>query len=87
MTYMSKKLREQLKGSVRSTRRATIYKILEKQNNGTVPCYVCGNHVKKGTETLEHILPVSRGGTDEMDNLSISHLQCNQRRGSNDICN
>jgi len=62
-------------------RRETLYRMLGKRNNGTVPCFVCGRHVREKNATLEHIIPISKGGTDDMDNLSISHFQCNQRRG------
>jgi len=54
-----------------------------KQNNGSVPCFVCGKHVKIEDATLEHIKPQSKGGTDEMNNLAISHFRCNQKKGSN----
>ena len=56
--------------------------MLAKKNNGLVPCFVCGRHVKEKNATLEHILPTSKGGTDDMENLAISHYQCNQRRGA-----
>jgi 5-methylcytosine-specific restriction endonuclease McrA len=51
-------------------------------NAGSVPCFVCGRHVKRPHATLEHIVPLSKGGTDAMDNLTISHNQCNWRRGN-----
>ena len=28
--------------------------------------------------SVDHIVPVAAGGTDELENLQISHLQCNQ---------
>lgn len=79
---MSPSLRSRLEASVRAGRRETIYRMLAKKHDGTAPCFVCGKHVKEKNATLEHIIPKSKGGTDEMDNLSISHYQCNQRRGN-----
>lgn len=69
--------------SMMSNRRETIYKFMIKKHDGMVPCFVCGKHVKEKNATLEHILPKSQGGTDEMDNLTISHYQCNNARGNN----
>lgn len=77
-------LKARLAQSVRASRRETIYKMLQKKNDGSVPCFVCGKHVKQRSATLEHILPVSKGGTDDMENLSISHYQCNVMRGNGD---
>jgi 5-methylcytosine-specific restriction endonuclease McrA len=31
--------------------------------------------------TLEHIQPLSEGGNSHLENLAISHAQCNQQRG------
>ncbi|ARB11536.1 HNH endonuclease [Pectobacterium phage vB_PatM_CB7] len=54
------------------------------KHNG-VNCYVCGQAItKESFATLEHIIPVSKGGTDNMDNLALSHQKCNQLRGNNE---
>lgn len=79
---LSGAMQAKLAGSVRQGRRSTVYKMLSKQHDGTVPCFVCGKHVKEPHATLEHITPLSKGGTDDMDNLSISHNVCNNRRGA-----
>jgi 5-methylcytosine-specific restriction endonuclease McrA len=68
----------------RRNRRETIYQMLSKMHMGKVPCFVCGKHVRKEDATLEHILAKSKGGTDDMDNLSISHAMCNVKRGNGD---
>jgi 5-methylcytosine-specific restriction endonuclease McrA len=74
--------RKKLRSSIMANRRETIYKYISKKNNGNVPCFVCGKHVKEKNATLEHVIPLSNGGTDDIDNLSISHYQCNNARGS-----
>lgn len=79
---LSGAMQAKLAGSVRQGRRATVYKMLSKQHGGSVPCFVCGKHVKEAHATLEHIVPLSKGGTDDMGNLSISHNVCNNRRGA-----
>jgi 5-methylcytosine-specific restriction endonuclease McrA len=35
-----------------------------------------------GSRTVDHVLPVRAGGTDEPDNLWLAHLVCNQRKGA-----
>jgi 5-methylcytosine-specific restriction endonuclease McrA len=69
---------------VRKQRRETVYKMKRKRCYGTVPCFVCGRHVDEVDATLEHVLPLSKGGTDAMSNLDISHAQCNHQRGAAD---
>lgn len=66
---------------MRQSRRNQLY-IYFKKTKGWVPCYVCGLHVKAQDATLEHIKPLSRGGTDAWDNLAISHAHCNAERGN-----
>lgn len=50
-------------------------------------CYVCGlpidPAIPPGTaqgETVEHVIPRSMGGSDERDNLRLSHGRCNLTR-------
>ena len=81
---MSPGLRRRLDGSVRKGRRETLWKMAMK-HRGVVNCYVCGKPItKEGHATLEHILPVSKGGTDDMGNLALSHEKCNQVRGNDE---
>lgn len=68
--------------AIRQNRRDTVYKMLSKKHDGSVPCFVCGRHVPERYATLEHIEPISLGGTDDMDNLAISHNTCNVKRGN-----
>ena len=32
--------------------------------------------------TFEHIVPRSKGGTDELDNIAVACRRCNEERGS-----
>lgn len=70
-----------LAASVRQQRRKTLFRMLSKRD-GVVRCFCCGEPVPERDATLEHKLPVSRGGTDDMSNLAISHSLCNQQRGN-----
>ena len=51
----------------------------------TKPCYcfICGELVSFDDASVEHIVPVSLGGTDQQINLTISHAECNKQRGNN----
>lgn len=79
---MSQGLQNQLDSAVRAKRRRSVYRMLAKQNDGEVPCFVCGRPVSFNEATLEHVVPLSKGGTDDFENLSISHAHCNHRRGA-----
>ena len=67
---------------IRKIKRENIYKSLSRKHGGVVLCFVCNLVVSKHKASLEHIIPQSRGGTDELENLSISHKKCNIRRGN-----
>lgn len=73
-------LKARLASTVRQNRRDTVYKMLLRRQD-VVPCFVCTRHVEEHKASLEHVIPLAHGGTDEMDNLSISHGLCNQLRG------
>ncbi len=63
-----------------SLTRTKIYNTIARQLHGVVPCWVCGEPVAAGDATLEHIKPLSEGGSSHLENLAISHGSCNQRR-------
>lgn len=55
-------------------------------------CYVCGKPIdmtlrypSKWSATVEHVRPRSKGGTDELTNLRLSHFHCNSSRGAKAI--
>jgi hypothetical protein len=56
-------------------------------------CQLCNHTLKKGDINLDHIVPLSHGGTDSIvtqyDNLRVTHSICNLMRGNNDCpdCN
>lgn len=60
--------------------RLKIYRTVARQLHGQVPCWVCGEHVEAQDATLEHIQPLSEGGSSHQDNLAISHDRCNNAR-------
>ena len=64
------------------------------QENGI--CYICGGAcdynsfvlrngkkcVCRDYPTIEHIIPLSKGGTHSWDNVRLAHLGCNSRKGT-----
>ena len=47
---------------------------------GTLTCILCNKSIKFGKDSLEHLMPLSRGGTNDYDNLGIAHRSCNSQK-------
>ena len=45
--------------------------------HGTLTCYLCSTPIVFGDDQLEHLVPLSRGGRNNIDNLDIAHKSCN----------
>lgn len=50
-------------------------------------CILCGKPIKFGEDALEHLTPLSRGGTNNYENLGVAHNQfskekCNNRKAT-----
>lgn len=54
--------------------------LLERDGKECAVCRVDDLTVKNST--LDHIMPVSRGGTGALVNLRLAHDECNSRRGN-----
>lgn len=46
-------------------------------------CYVCREAMTFDEATVEHIIPLARGGLDNDNNCALSHEHCNHERGHN----
>ena len=44
-------------------------------------CGICGQPVSFETFTIDHIVPMSRGGSHLLENLQPAHGECNSRKG------
>lgn len=42
-------------------------------------CYLCG---KDGADTIDHVIPLIKGGTNDTSNLRPAHLKCNYEKGN-----
>ena len=47
---------------------------------GTLTCILCNKPIEFGQDSLEHLQPISRGGTNEYNNLAIAHRKCNAQK-------
>ena len=41
-------------------------------------CGICKQGIIDKSKTLDHIKPIAKGGRNDIDNLQIAHLRCNQ---------
>ncbi len=48
---------------------------------GTLTCYLCLKPIEFGIDSLEHKIPLFRGGNNEYSNLAIAHRLCNSKKG------
>lgn len=58
--------------------RAVIYGLLVQRDGPN--CGICGKEVEKGQESIDHIIPVNMGGSNEPNNVRLAHRSCNNRR-------
>lgn len=69
-------------------RRGLISQIVRR--DGDCRCWVCGEPIDRSSEdprapdaiSLDHQVPVSRGGVDALSNLKLAHVRCNRARGN-----
>lgn len=45
-------------------------------------CQYCGNKVEKHKATIDHVIPVSRGGTNSYDNTVCACFDCNNEKNN-----
>ena len=52
-------------------------------------CYICGKHLDlnayynyPSAPTIEHVIPIIKGGTHTWDNVKLACRQCNSKKGS-----
>lgn len=79
--YCSKPCRKNGRSSSGINRRATVER-LGKAHGWT--CVLCGEPVDRNlywpapwAGSVEHVIPVRHGGTDDWNNLALAHLRCN----------
>lgn len=66
-------------------RRRTVIRLYERDGGW---CRLCGLAVdRRGSDeaqraTIDHILPRSKGGKDNLENLQLAHASCNLAKGN-----
>jgi 5-methylcytosine-specific restriction endonuclease McrA len=45
-------------------------------------CFYCGKLMTLSTITLEHLIPLSMGGKNELSNMVLAHEKCNKEVGN-----
>ena len=64
-------------------RNGTLQALLLRDGNN---CLCCGVSFGETKPTIDHIIPMSRGGTDDLENLQMLCAPCNARKGNRIIC-
>lgn len=52
-------------------------------------CYLCGDSLTWGTAAIDHVVPLSQGGANAIENLQWAHRVCNLVKGAlllEDLC-
>lgn len=50
-------------------------------NRDGAVCQICEKPFTSMKDiTFDHIVPVSKGGTDELENIQLAHYKCNQSK-------
>ena len=72
--------------SVRNTTRRDRHRKLVAR--GRPPCHLCGEeidyaafHLEPLSFTIDHIIPLAKGGADSLENLAPAHRKCNRAKG------
>ena len=45
-------------------------------------CCYCGRYLRTNEATLEHVIPISKGGYTKKNNCKIACRKCNEEKGS-----
>lgn len=68
---------------------ATPFSLEDVISRGGTDCGLCGNPVDLGriypdplSKSLDHVIPLSRGGAHSVENCQLAHLRCNVSKGA-----
>lgn len=83
----TRKFRRRLGETAVRPRHQPLISLADIAERGAWCCGLCGELVDRERRhpdplapSLDHILPLARGGTNDLSNLQISHLRCNLRK-------
>ena len=73
--------KDKKKSSVKRKRYSTEQrKLIYKNDNGR--CQLCGRKIEFERATLDHVIPLSQGGIDSLDNIKLACESCNRQKAS-----
>lgn len=83
----TERLRRRRKAATRSGTKPTVQKLAERDG---WCCHLCGKRIdpaltgtkSKYKASIDHLIPLSADGLDEMWNCKLAHLRCNAKRGA-----
>ena len=67
-------------GQVRYDKRRAKHRVILERKNGMV-CPLCGDLIKPAERSIDHITPVVKGGSRGLENLQLTHKECNNVKG------
>ena len=65
---------------VTKRRRFTTKELLDIVVRSSGHCGICESLVEPGTESIDHIIPLARGGEDRAENCQLAHRRCNAKK-------
>ena len=51
-------------------------------NRDNYTCYICGEEFSEGKLSIDHVIPLSRGGKNTFENMATCCKNCNYKKGS-----
>lgn len=67
---------------LRNSKRRQAFKRMLLCGRAWVECHYCGKHLTFDTITLDHVIPLSKGGPMGIRNIVAACLVCNRQRGN-----
>lgn len=69
------------RAKLKNAPRVEKYDSLDIANRDGWKCHICGKKVHRRQLSMDHLVPLSRGGDDTPQNVALAHRTCNNRRG------
>lgn len=67
------------KRAIKGTEIEKVYRDIVAERDGWI-CGICAEPVDRSNWSLDHVMPLSRGGSHMYDNVQIAHKVCNSRK-------